>query len=122
MRPLALTLLVGFGLAVLCDGAIADAPTMVTTDNARSSGARINYDTAKSTALARVPGGRVVDGELEREHGRLIWSFDIAVPGTRNIREIHVSALTGHILSVTTETTTDQTREAAAESTPAPTK
>lgn len=118
MRPLPLTLLVWFALAVLCNGAIADAPTVLTTDNARSSGARIDHHTAESTALAQVPGGRVIGGELEREHGHLIWSFDIAVPGSRSIREIHVSARSGRVLSMTTETVADQAREAAADSTP----
>ena len=59
MRPLPLTLLVWFALAALCNGAIADAPTVLTTDSARSSGARIDHHTAESTALAQVPGGRL---------------------------------------------------------------
>ena len=122
MRPLPLTLLVWFGLAMLCDGAIADAPTILSTNDAHFSGVKVDYRTAERAALARVPGGRVIAGELEREHGKLIWSFDISVPGSRAIQEIHVSARSGRVLSVATETVADQTREAAADPTPPPSK
>jgi Predicted membrane protein len=47
---------------------------------------------AERIALSKVPDGRVSSGELEREHGTLIWSFDIAKPGTRNINEVQVDA------------------------------
>ena len=33
---------------------------------------------ARSTALAKVVNGTVKSSELEKEHGNLIWSFDIA--------------------------------------------
>ena len=70
---------------------------------------------AERIALSKVPDGRVSSGELEREHGTLIWSFDIAKPGTRNINEVQVDAKTGKIVSVKTETPKDQAAEAAAD-------
>ena len=54
-------------------------------------------------------------GELEREHGTLIWSFDIAKPGTRDINEVQVDAKTGEVVSVKTETPMDQAAETAAD-------
>ena len=38
---------------------------------------------ARSTALARVVNGTVKSSELEKENGKLIWSFDIATPKTQ---------------------------------------
>lgn len=35
------------------------------------------------------------EAELEEELGKLVWSFDIARPGTRNITEVLVDAITG---------------------------
>ena len=52
------------------------------------------------TALAKAPGGTVKEGELEKEKGKLIWSFDIATPDTRDITEVNVDAITGQVVSV----------------------
>ena len=49
---------------------------------------------AEATALAKVPGGTIVKTDLEEEDGRLVWSFDIATPGTRDITEVQVDAKT----------------------------
>jgi uncharacterized membrane protein YkoI len=61
---------------------------------------KISEDSARAVALARVPGSAVKLLELEREHGLLIWSFDLAVAGKRGIEEVEVDALTGKIVSV----------------------
>ena len=45
----------------------------------------------------------VKEAEIEKEHGRLIWSFDIAVPDSKNIKEVAVDALTGQVVAVETE-------------------
>lgn len=71
----------------------------VTTRNARISRAD-----AEKTALAKVPGGVVKEAELEKEHGRLIWSFDIAIPGSTEITEVHVDAKTGDVIRTEKET------------------
>lgn len=62
--------------------------------------ARISPDSAQAIARRRVPGGRVTKAELEREHGTLIYSFDLAVPGRRGVEEVHVDARTGAVLGV----------------------
>ena len=77
--------------------------------------AKITRSEAEHIALSKVPHGRVSSGELEREHGTLIWSFDIAKSGTRDINEVQVDAKTGKVVSVKTETPKDQAEEAAAD-------
>ncbi len=75
--------------------------------------AKITRIAAEHIALSKVPNGRVANAELEREHGKLIWSFDIAQNGTRDIKEIQVDAKSGKVVSVETETPKDQAKEAA---------
>jgi uncharacterized membrane protein YkoI len=63
--------------------------------------ARVSKADAEKTAMAAVPGGTIKEGELEKEHGKLIWSFDIATPGTKDITEVQVDAINGGIVSKT---------------------
>ena len=70
---------------------------------------------ARSTALARVVHGTVKSSELEKENGKLIWSFDIATPKTQNITEVQVDAKTGKIVSTHLETPAKQAKEAKSE-------
>jgi Peptidase propeptide and YPEB domain len=74
--------------------------------------AKISKAQAEKTALAKVPNGAIKSGELEREQGKLIWSFDIGRNGTRNITEVQVDAKDGKIVSVKTESPRDQAKEA----------
>ncbi len=78
--------------------------------------ARITEADARATALQKVPDGIVASSELEKEHGKLIWSFDIERPDTKDITEIQVDARTGAIVSTQVETPADQAREKAADS------
>jgi len=73
--------------------------------------AKISKADAEKIALARVPGGTIKEGELEKEKGKLIWSFDIAKPGAKDITEVNVDALTGAIVAVEIETPKDQAKE-----------
>jgi uncharacterized membrane protein YkoI len=73
--------------------------------------AKISEAQAQQTALAEVPGGTAQSGELEKEHGRLIWSFDIALPHSRNIEEVAIDAKTGAIASSQIETPAEQRKE-----------
>jgi len=61
---------------------------------------KVSEDSARAIALRRVPGGTVQALELEREGGRLIYSWDIKVAGKPGITEVHVSAVSGRILAV----------------------
>ena len=54
--------------------------------------AKIAEADARKTALAAVPGGKVQSHELERENGKLIYSYDIKVAGKSGIEEVNVDA------------------------------
>ncbi|MDB5947753.1 MAG: peptidase [Ramlibacter sp.] len=77
--------------------------------------AKVTEAEATATALAKVPHGTVKSAELEREHGKLVWSFDVASPSTRGVTEIQVDAITGKIVSVKKETPSQEAREKRAE-------
>ncbi|MEY2465764.1 MAG: hypothetical protein QOD03_285 [Verrucomicrobiota bacterium] len=77
------------------------------------SQAKVSKEMASATALAQVPNGTVKEGELEKEHGKLIWSFDITTPDSKDITEIAVDAITGQVISSEKETPEDQAKEAA---------
>jgi uncharacterized membrane protein YkoI len=76
---------------------------------------RISRADAERIALARVPGGKMISGKLEKELGRQVWSFDISMPGSRNITEVWVDVRTGKVLRTQIETPAEQAKEAAAE-------
>ena len=77
--------------------------------------AKITKAEAEQIALAKVSHGIVKSAEIEKEKGHLVWSFDIAQPGIRDITEILVDAKTGEIISSQNETPQDQAKEAAAD-------
>ena len=60
--------------------------------------AKITPVAARATALAKVPGGRVKSSDLERESGKLVYSFDIATKGKPGIDEVLVDAITGAVV------------------------
>lgn len=76
-------------------------------------GARITKAQAEKTALGLAKGASVKEGELERENGKLVWSFDLDDAG--RTREIQVNALTGAIVSDKIESPADETKEKAAD-------
>ena len=76
---------------------------------------KITQAEAERTALAKVPGGKIKAAELEKEHGILIWSFDISMLKSTNITEVQVDAKTGKIVFTQIETLKDQASEAAAD-------
>ena len=47
------------------------------------SQAKISKSAAEKIALSKVPTGTIQSAELEKERGKLIWSFDISKPGTK---------------------------------------
>ncbi|MCY7379326.1 MAG: PepSY domain-containing protein [Gemmatimonadaceae bacterium] len=77
--------------------------------------AKVSSNTARATALALVPQGKVKSGELERENGRLLYSFDIATKGKSGIDEVQIDAITGAVLSNTHETPAMERAEAKAD-------
>ena len=73
--------------------------------------AKVSRADAEKTALAKAPNGTIKEGELEKEHGKLIWSFDIATPDSKDITEVAVNAMTGEVVSVEKETPKQQAKE-----------
>jgi len=74
--------------------------------------AKLSKDEAEQIAMTKVPGGKIKEGELEMEGGVLIWSFDVATEGSKNITEVNINAVTGKIVAVDVETPEDQAKEA----------
>ena len=77
--------------------------------------AKISEETARATALKEVPNGTIKSSELEREHGKLIYSFDITVPGKSGIDEVNVNAIDGSVVAKQHETPKAEKKEAAQE-------
>src|SRR6266566_3067503 len=69
----------------------------------------------EDTALKEVPNGTVKSSELEREHGKLIYSFDITVPGKTGIDEVNVNAVDGSVVAKVHESPKTEKKEAAKE-------
>jgi uncharacterized membrane protein YkoI len=78
---------------------------------ATTRAANISKSDAERIALTRAPGGTVKESELEKEHGKLVWSFDIETPGTSDVTEVQVDAVTGQVVSVEKETPEQQRSE-----------
>jgi uncharacterized membrane protein YkoI len=71
--------------------------------------AKITLEQAREIALKRAPG-TIEESELEREHGRLVYSFDIRnARGT--ITEVQVSARSGRVVSVEEENAQQEAEE-----------
>jgi len=77
--------------------------------------AKVTEETAAKTALAKVPKGTISSVELEREKGKLLYSYDITVPGQKGVEEVHVDATTGKFLSKYHENPEAEKKEAASE-------
>ena len=105
------TMLVTLGLAF----SIAHAFAAEDSQAALMSEAKVTEAEARATALAKIPHGTVKSSELEREHGRLIWSFDLAQPSAKGVTEIQVDAKTGKIASMKKETPVQEAKEVMAE-------
>jgi len=109
--------LIQFMLALALLAGLASWPAVAAEESqaALKAQAKVTRKEAKKTALAQVPNGRVKSTELEKENGKLVWSFDIAMPKSKNITEVQVDAQTGKIVSQQVETPADQAKEAAAD-------
>jgi uncharacterized membrane protein YkoI len=74
--------------------------------------AKVSKDAAEKTALAKVPNGTIKEGELEKENGKLQWSFDVATPDSKDITEVNVDAITGGVISADKESAESEAKEA----------
>lgn len=70
---------------------------------------------AAKTALARVPNASIKAVELEDENGKLIYSYELKVPGRSGIEEVNVDAKTGTVVNTEHETPASERSEAKQE-------
>ena len=70
--------------------------------------AKISMEKAKEIALKKAPG-TIKSSELEREHGKLIYSFDISTK--KGVTEVNVDAMNGSIANVQHETAAKEAAE-----------
>ncbi len=88
------------------------------TQAALQKEAKISEETARATALKAFPNGTVKSSELEREKGKLIYSYDITVPGKTGIEEVNVNAIDGTVVGKQHESPKTEKKEAAQEAKP----
>ena len=81
--------------------------------------ATFSLDSARALALRTVPGGAILSSELEQELGKLIYSFDLKVPGKRGIEEVNIDARTGAVVGHEHENEEDERPAAKPATTPA---
>ena len=84
--------------SVLAAGLLAGCKTE--NESQLQAKAKISKADAQAIALTKVPSGTVKDCELEREHGKLIWSFGFNTPDSKDITEVNVDAVTGAVVNV----------------------
>jgi len=77
--------------------------------------AKISLDSARTIATKHVPNATIQSQELEREHGRLIYSFDMKVGAKAGVTEVNVNARTGAVVGVSHEGAVAEAKEAAQE-------
>jgi uncharacterized membrane protein YkoI len=74
--------------------------------------AKISEDSARVIALKAVPGSTVKAAEIEKEKGKLIWSFDLTIKGKKGVEEVQVDAMTGKMLGREHESDAVEAKEA----------
>lgn len=113
MKKLLITALaIGFltlGLSAQA-GAQATAPKKSKIPASLKSQAKISLEDARTTALKKVPG-EIKEEELEKENGKLVYSFDIQATGQKDITEVQVSAIDGSIVSIEKEDAASEAKE-----------
>lgn len=75
--------------------------------------AKISMHHARVIALKQVSQGTIQSAELEREHGKLIYSFDIH--SSKGITEVNVDAINGKVVAVQHESRAAEAAEKKSE-------
>ena len=103
-------------LALLLSASIASAQgKKVETQAELQKEAKMTMADARAMAMREVPGARVQAGEIEREGGKLIYSFDMKVPHKSGIDEVNIDAMTGKLVSKQHESPKAEKAEAKAD-------
>jgi uncharacterized membrane protein YkoI len=95
-------------LFFLIAGTAAGVDAQDKRDSKLAGQAKVTMDEARKTAVARVPG-TVESSELEKEHGKLVYSFDIRT--AEGITEVWVDAKSGEVINMENETAAHEAAE-----------
>jgi uncharacterized membrane protein YkoI len=110
-----IALIAAFMLATL--NAYAQTTYKKDIPSALAKEAKVDEATAAAAARARVPNGTIRSVELEREKGRLIYSYDFTVTGKKGVEEVNVDAASGKVVATEHESAATERTEAAQEAT-----
>lgn len=94
---------------------MAATATHIRGDAKLKAEAKVKEGEAMATAMKEVPNGKIESGEIERENGKLIYSFDMKVPGKSGVEEVNVDAMTGGVVAKEHETAKQEKAEAKME-------
>lgn len=106
-RIAVLTLIAALGIGTAVHA--ADKKEKTEDQAALKKEAKISLEKAREIALKKAPG-TVKSSELEREKGKLIYSFDIQTSKT-DITEVNVDAIDGKIVAVEHENAKKEAEE-----------
>jgi uncharacterized membrane protein YkoI len=70
---------------------------------ALQSEAAISDAAARAIALRQIPGGQIVEGELEDDGGKLVYEYEVRTADGRRIVEVEIDARTGAVARVDSE-------------------
>jgi uncharacterized membrane protein YkoI len=96
--------------ASVCAAAGAQTPKKSKSPASLKKKTTVSPEEARAIALKQLPG-EIEEEELEREHGKLVYSYDIRPTGQQGITEVQVSAVDGSIVSVEKEDAASEARE-----------
>jgi len=117
-RTTLLSLAFAIALPVMAHAQAAKSPTAkpkTETQVQLQKEAKISLADATATAQAAVPNGKIAGHELEREKGKLIYSFDIKTAGKSGIDEVNIDAITGGLIEKVHESPAAEAKERAAD-------
>ena len=84
---------------------------LVKGDAKLKSEAKVSESDAIATAEKEVPDGKIQSAEIEREGGKLIYSFDVKSPHKSGVEEVNVDANTGTVVKKEHETAKEEKAE-----------
>lgn len=70
----------------------------------REKEAKVTREEAKEIALRQLPGGTVVDVDLEKKKGKLFWQVEIKSQDAKTKKEVKIDASSGEVLKVKEDT------------------
>ena len=100
-------LIIGLGMLSAALGMSADNEKGKSMERGSEAAGELSLPEAAKIALRNF---HIVKAELETEHERLIWSFEIALAKAKEIIEVQVDAKNGRVVSIEIERPKDKQR------------